>query len=121
MKGLFPKRLTTYIEIWHSRHTFFSTYNFVRVPRSKTYFVTYLRDLVLQILSFSWYFGRRSWFFGGCSGFSGECSWFSGGVPGFLGGVPGFFGCSGMLGVPVFLEVLHAKRKRCHPKSDFLL
>ena len=83
---------------------------------AKTYFVTYLRDMVLEILRFSWYFGR--------------CSWFSGGVPGFLGGVPGFLGVlwvfwgefrvfwavfrvisgvPGFLGVPVFLEVLHAK------------
>ena len=76
---------------------------------AKTYFVSYLHDLVLEILHFSWYFGRCSWFFGGCSGFSGECSWFSGGVPDFLGCVPGFrwcsgfFGCSGMFqcsGVP---------------------
>ena len=95
---------------------------------AKTYFVTYLRDLVLEILRFSWYFGRCYWFFwgcswflGGCSGFSGECSWFSGGVPGFLGvfrvfwgvfrvlgGVPGFLGVPGCSGVPVLLEVLHA-------------
>ena len=76
---------------------------------AKTYFVTYLRDLVLDIFRFSWYFGRCFWFFGGCSGFSGECSWFSGDVPGFLECVPGlrwcsgFFGCSGMFrcsGVP---------------------
>ena len=69
---------------------------------AKTYFVTYLLDLVLEILRFSWYFGRCSWFFGGCSGFSGECSWFSGGVPGFTW-CSGFFGCSGMFqcsGVP---------------------
>ena len=72
---------------------------------AKTYFVTYLRDMVLEILRFSWYFGRCSWFSGGCSGFSGECSWFSGGVPGFLGGCSGFSGgVLGFLGgVPGFL------------------
>ena len=51
---------------------------------AKPYFVTYLRDLVLEILRFSWYFGRCSWFFGG---------------------VPGFWV---FRDVPVFLEVLHA-------------
>ena len=79
---------------------------------AKTYFVTYLCDLVLEILRFSWYFGRCSWFFGGCSGFSGECSWFSGecswfsgecswfsgGISGFLVGVQGFRWCSGFSG-----------------------
>ena len=67
----------------------------------------YLRDLVLEILRFSWYFGRCSWFSGGVPGFLGlfrvfwgvpgflgECSGFSGGVPGFLG-VPGCFGVPG--------------------------
>ena len=43
---------------------------------AKTYFVTNLRDPVLEILCFSWYFGRCSWFFGGCSGFSEVCSGF---------------------------------------------
>ena len=92
---------------------------------AKTYFATYLRDLVLEILRFSWYFGRCSWFFGGvpaflgsvpgflgeflvfwgCFGFSGGSSGFSGGVPGSLGSVPGFLGgCSGFSGgVPGFL------------------
>ena len=45
---------------------------------AKTYFVTYLRDLVLEILRFSWYFVRCFCFFGGCSGFSGACSAFFG-------------------------------------------
>ena len=94
---------------------------------AKTFFEKYLRDLVLEILHFSWYFGRCSWFFGGCSRFSGECSWFSGGVPGFLGGAPGFrwcsgfFGCSGMFrsfGVLVFREVLHASRNKRQTPLD---
>ena len=91
---------------------------------AKTYFATYLRDLVLEILRFSWYFGRCSWFFGGVPGFLGGVSGFLGGVPGFLGvfrvfwGVfLVFLGCSGFsggvfrvlggvpgfLGVPLFL------------------
>ena len=65
---------------------------------AKTYFVTYLRDLVLEILCFSWYFERCSWFFGGVPGFLGSVPGFLGGVPGFLGGVLGFLG-----GVPGFL------------------
>ena len=41
----------------------------------------------------------------GCSGFSWECS-------GFFRGVPGFSGVPECSGVPVFLEVLHAVRRR---------
>ena len=130
-EGVIPETSDNFTLKFGTRHTHFLvliiSYEY---HAAKTYFVTYLRDMVLEILRFSWYFGRCSWFSGGCSGFSGECSWFSGGVPGFLGGVPGFLGgvpgflgvfwvfwgefrvlggVPGFLGVPVFLEVLHAK------------
>ena len=58
----------------------------------------YLHDLVLEILGFSWYFGR--------------CSEFSGGFPDFRC-CSGLFGCSGMFRdvpvfrIPMFLKVLH--------------
>ena len=71
---------------------------------AKTYFVTYLRDLVFEIVRFSWHFGRCSWFSGGCSWFSGEVFRVFWGVFRVLGGVPGFWvfrdvpGCSGVPG-----------------------
>ena len=93
MKGLFPKRLT--ILHWNlALETYiFSTYNFIRVPRSKNLFCNILarsgfRDFALFLV-----FWRCSWFFGGCSRFSGV-------VPGFLGVFRVFWGCSGFLGVP---------------------
>ena len=43
---------------------------------AKTYFVTYLRDLVLEILRFSWQLEDVPGLLGGCSGFSGGCSGF---------------------------------------------
>ena len=90
-----------YIEIWHSKHTFFSTYNFIRVPRSKNLFCNILERSRFRdfdcILRFSWYFVRCSWFFGGYSGFS---------VPGFLGVIRVFWGVFRVLGgVPGFLGV----------------
>ena len=72
-----------YIEIWLSKHTVFSTYNFIRVPRSKNLFCNILarsgfRDFALFLV-----FWKMFLVFGGCSGFSGGCSWFSGGCSGF--------------------------------------
>ena len=77
---------------------------------AKTYFVTYLRDPVLEILCFSWYFGRCSWFFRGLL----RVFW---GVFPVLGGVPDFLGVPGCSGVPVFLEVLHAISFSCQSKQ----
>ena len=42
-EGVIPENvLQFYIDIWHSKHTFFSSYNFIRVPRSKNLFYNIL-------------------------------------------------------------------------------
>ena len=102
-EGVIPETSDNFtLKLWHLKHTFFSTYNFIRVPRSKNLFCNILalsgfRDFPLFLV-----FWKMFLVFWGCSGFSA-------GVPGFLWGVPGFrwcsgfFGCSGMFrcsGVP---------------------
>ena len=95
IKGLFPKRLT--ILHWNlALETYiFSTYNFIRVPRSKNLFCNILarsgfRDFALFLVFLKMFLVFWGLFqvFWGCSGFSG-------GVPGFLG-VFRVFGCSRM-------------------------
>ena len=79
-----------YIEILHSKHTFFSTYNFIWVPRSKNLFWKILarsgfRDFALFLVfwkMFLVFWGVFQVFWGvflvfwGCSGFSRGCSGF---------------------------------------------
>ena len=99
-EGVIPETSDNFtLKFWHSKNTFFSTYNFIRVRRSKNLFCNILVWSGLEILRFSWQFGRCSGFFRGCSGFSGECSWFSGECSWFSGGCSGFSGgCSGFSG-----------------------
>ena len=89
---------------------FFSTYNFIRVPRSKNLFCDILarsgfRDFVLFLVFWKMFLVFRGLF---------RVFW---GVFRVLGDVPDFLGVPECSGVPVFLEVLHAISFSCQSKQ----